>query len=95
MDHVYVVSVVVVLVGMLAVLKRVIVGPTLLDRLLGVNVIGTKTIVLLALIGFLAQRPGFFLDIALTYALINFIGVIAVLEFIRERADGVDNSPGE
>ncbi len=88
MDDVYVVSVVVVLVGMLAVLKRVIVGPTLLDRLLAVNVIGTKTIVLLVLIGFLAGRPGFFLDIALTYALINFVAVIAVLRHFEARFRG-------
>ena len=88
MDGVYVVSVVVVLVGMLAVLKRVIAGPTLLDRLLGVNVIGTKTIVLLALIGFLADRPGFFLDIALAYALINFVATIAVLRHFEARFRG-------
>lgn len=88
MDDVYVASVVVILVGMIAVLKRVIVGPTLLDRLLGVNVIGTKTIVLLALIGFLAQRPGYFLDIALTYALINFVATIAVLRYFEARFRG-------
>jgi len=87
-ETVYVISVVIIVLGMLAVLKRVIVGPTLLDRLLAVNVIGTKTIVLLALVGFLAQRPGFYLDIALTYALINFIGTIAVLRYFEARVSG-------
>lgn len=87
MEQVYIISVVVVLVGVLAVLKRVIAGPTLLDRILAVNVIGTKTIVLLALVGFLADRPGFYLDIALTYALINFIATIAVLRYFEARVE--------
>ena len=84
---IYASIVVVVLLGMLVVLRRVIVGPTLLDRILAVNVIGTKTIVLLALIGFERGRPGFFLDIALSYALINFIGTIAVLRIFEARLE--------
>lgn len=87
MSTVYVVSIVVILLGILAVLRRVIVGPTLLDRILAVNVIGTKTIVLLALLGFLRQRPGFFLDIALSYALINFIATVAVLRYFEARCN--------
>lgn len=80
-------AILVVLAGVLLVLYRVIVGATLHDRILAVNVIGTKTIVLLALIGFLYRRPGFFLDIALAYALINFIATIAVLRYMERRAD--------
>jgi len=83
---VYVATVTVVLVGVLVVLYRVITGPTMLDRILAVNVIGTKTIVLLALIGYVYERPGFFLDIALSYALINFIATIAVLRYLEDRA---------
>lgn len=74
---------VLVLIAALAVLYRVIVGPTALDRVMAVNVIGTKTIVLLALIGFIYGRPEMFLDIALVYALINFIATIAVLRYLE------------
>ncbi len=63
---------------------RAIIGPKIYDRVLAVNVIGTKTVVLLALIGFMYERP-YFLDIALVYALINFIATIA---FLKYRATG-------
>jgi multicomponent Na+:H+ antiporter subunit F len=62
------------------VLYRAIKGPRVYDRLLAVNVIGTKTVVLLALIGFMYERP-YFLDVALVYALINFIATIAFLKY--------------
>ncbi len=85
MHEVYLVIAISVLIGVLVLLKRVISGPTLMDRILAVNVIGTKTIVLLALVGFMAERPGFFLDIALAYALINFIATIAILKYLEAR----------
>ena len=87
MHDVYTASIIVILVGVLVVLKRVIQGPTLLDRILAVNVIGTKTIVLLALLGFLRDRAGFFLDIALAYGLINFIATVAVLRYFEARCE--------
>ncbi|MEM9056972.1 MAG: monovalent cation/H+ antiporter complex subunit F [Pseudomonadota bacterium] len=65
-------------------LVRALLGPTVHDRVLAVNMFGTKTVLLLAMIAFLIGRPDF-LDLALTYALINFIGVLAVLEFFRVR----------
>lgn len=80
------VSAVVILLAALAVLYRVIVGPTALDRVMAVNVIGTKTIVLLALIGFIYERPEMFLDIALVYALINFLATIAILRYLEALA---------
>ncbi|MCY4155926.1 MAG: monovalent cation/H+ antiporter complex subunit F [Gammaproteobacteria bacterium] len=64
---------------------RAILGPTLYDRVLAMNMFGTKTVLLLAVVAFLFGRPDF-LDLVLTYALINFIGVFAVLEFFRIRA---------
>lgn len=88
MQAFYIAASVIVLLGVLLVLKRVIAGPTIHDRILAVNVMGTKTIVLLALLGFLAGRPGFFLDIALAYALINFIATIAVLRYMERRHEG-------
>ena len=86
MDTALIAATVIVLAGVLLVLYRVIAGATLHDRVLAVNVIGTKTIVLLALAGFLYGRPGFFLDIAMAYALINFIATIAVLRYMERRA---------
>ncbi len=62
------------------VLYRAVKGPTVYDRVLAVNAIGTKTVVLIALIGFIYERPHF-LDIALVYALINFIATIAILKY--------------
>ncbi|WP_293550653.1 monovalent cation/H+ antiporter complex subunit F [Parvibaculum sp.] len=73
--------------AMLLVIIRSFVGPTLYDRILAVNSFGTLTVLLLGLLGFLTARPDF-LDIALLYALINFVGTIAVLKFIRYRALG-------
>ncbi len=73
------------LVTMGLALVRAILGPTLYDRVLAMNMFGTKTVLLLAVIAFLLGRPDF-LDLVLAYALINFIGVLAVLEFFRIRA---------
>ena len=70
------------MVVMAMALARAIVGPTVYDRILAVNMFGTKTVLIIALVGFLAGRPDF-LDISLLYALINFIGTIAVLKFLR------------
>jgi multicomponent Na+:H+ antiporter subunit F len=65
-------------------LIRAVLGPSVYDRVLAVNMFGTKTVLLLSVIAFLYGRPDF-LDLALAYALINFIGVFAVLEFFRNR----------
>jgi multicomponent Na+:H+ antiporter subunit F len=68
-------------------LARAFLGPTVYDRILAVNSFGTKTVLLIAALGFLAGRPDF-LDIALLYALVNFIGTLAVLKFVRYRTFG-------
>lgn len=57
-------------------------GPTVYDRILAVNMVGTLAVVLIAVLGFLMGRPEW-LDIALLYALINFLGTIAVSKFVR------------
>lgn len=64
------------------VLVRAIAGPTVYDRVLAVNVFGTKTVLLLAIMAFISGRLDV-LDIAIAYALINFIGVIAALRFFE------------
>ncbi len=69
-------------VGMTLAMIRALLGPTLYDRVLALNMFGTKTVLLIAVLGFLAGRPEF-LDLALVYALINFIGTIAVLKYFE------------
>ena len=71
-----------VLVAMVLVLVRALLGPTIYDRILALNSFGTKTVLIIAVYGFLSGRPDF-LDIALVYALINFAGTIAVLKYFE------------
>ena len=73
-----------VIATMALALARAVTGPTVYDRVLAVNMMTTKTTLLIALLGFLAGRPQF-LDIALAYALINFISVVAVLRLFGRR----------
>jgi multicomponent Na+:H+ antiporter subunit F len=70
------------IVAMLLALVRAFAGPTVYDRILAVNHVGTQTVLLIAVMGFLTGRPDF-LDISLLYALINFIATIAVLRYIK------------
>jgi multicomponent Na+:H+ antiporter subunit F len=66
-------------------LWAVMVRPGVLDRIIGVGVVGTKTTVLLGFVGVLFGRPQDFVDIVLTYALLNFIVVLAVAKYIVQR----------
>ena len=75
---------------MLMALIRAFAGPTFFDRVLAVNLFGTKTVLLISVLGFLFGRPEF-LDIALVYALMNFISVIALLRYV-EYSEGRDAS---
>ena len=81
----YYVVLVAILVTMALALIRALLGPSVYDRVLAVNVFGTKTVLLLSVIAFLYGRPDF-LDLALAYALINFIGVLAVLMYFQSRS---------
>ena len=74
-----------ILVAMVLSLFRSFAGPTLYDRILAVNVFGTKTVLLIAVVGFLMRRPEF-LDIVMVYALMNFISVIGILRFFEYTA---------
>ncbi|WP_339641535.1 monovalent cation/H+ antiporter complex subunit F [uncultured Porticoccus sp.] len=71
-----------ILVVMVMAIVRALLGPTIYDRILAVNLFGTKTVLLIAVIGFLFGRPDF-LDIALVYALINFISIVGVLRYFE------------
>lgn len=74
-----------VLVTMTLALVRAMRGPTVFDRILAVNMFGTKTVLFISVLGFLLGRPDF-LDLALVYALMNFIGVVAILRYYQARA---------
>ena len=74
-----------ILVTMVLALVRALRGPTVYDRVLAVNMFGTKTVLLLSVIAFLFGRPDF-LDLALAYALINLVGILAVLEFFQNNS---------
>ncbi len=71
-----------ILITMGLALIRAIKGPSIYDRILAVNMFGTKTVLIIAVLGFLMGRPDF-MDIALVYALINFVGTIAVLKVLK------------
>ncbi len=64
---------------------RSLIGPTVLDRLVGVNAIGSKTIVMLILIGLIYKRVDMFVDIALAYAMLNFIAVLAASRYFQKQ----------
>ncbi len=86
-----------ILVTMAMALVRAIRGPSVYDRVLAVNMFGTKTALLLSVVAFLFGRPDF-LDLALAYAMINLVGILAVLEFFQNRAAAPasnDSSSGE
>jgi multicomponent Na+:H+ antiporter subunit F len=70
------------LASLVLLLARAVIGPTVFDRLLGANTIGTLAVMLLATIGFLTGRPDF-LDLAIVYGLLNIVGTIAVLKFFQ------------
>ena len=78
----FAVAAIALLVVMAMALLRAYLGPTLYDRILAVNNFGTKTVLLIAVMDFLSGRPDF-LDIAIVYALINFISIIGVLRFFE------------
>lgn len=76
--------------GLIAVnIHRVVVGPTIHDRLVGVNVVGVNAVLLLVLLGVLFDRLDMFVDLAIVYALLSFVGLIAVAKYL-EQAGRVD-----
>ncbi len=72
-------------VAMTLSLYRVLRGPTIFDRLAGLGLIGTKTIVLLVLLGFLTDRVEIFVDITLAYGLISFIGSVVLAKYFEQK----------
>ncbi len=69
-----------ILITMSLAMIRAVFGPTVFDRVLALNMFGTKTVLLICVIGFISERTDF-LDLALLYSLMNFIGMVALLRF--------------
>jgi multicomponent Na+:H+ antiporter subunit F len=69
-----------VLVTMSLALIRAMLGPTVFDRVLALNMFGTKTVLFICVVGFMTNRTDF-LDLALLYSLMNFVGMVALLRF--------------
>ncbi len=92
----FAVATIAIMIAMVLVLVRLYLGPSVYDRVIAVNSFGTHTVLLIGALGFLNGRPDF-LDIALLYALINFVGTIAILKFFRYRkiGDAAQDDQGE
>ncbi len=85
MDQVFLYTSLILCLIMVLSLYRALFGPSVLDRLIGVNAIGSKTTVLLVLVGLLFHRVDMFVDIALAYALLNFVAVLAASRYFLKR----------
>ena len=103
MDGFFQAAGVVMMLLMIPVFYRMVVGPTAIDRIVAANIIGTKTAVLLVVIGMLFKDVGMFVDFALAYALLNFIGSLAAARYFArtrpatapEAVDASQPEPGE
>ena len=76
----------VILLAVSLCLYRAIRGPAIIDRIIGVNVIGTKTIAVIVLTGYIFDRVEFFVDIAVVYGLINFMGALALSKYFERKS---------
>lgn len=83
MSWVYLATAIALLIGLFIILIRAIIGPTVYDRILATNAIGTKTILFVTLLGYISGRTEF-IDMAIVYALITFITTIAILKFAEK-----------
>jgi multicomponent Na+:H+ antiporter subunit F len=93
MDNVFLISGLYLAFLMALSLYRPLFGPTVVDRMIGVNAIGSKTTVLLILIGLIFHRVDMFVDIALAYAMLNFIAVLAASRYFQKRKGLYDEAP--
>lgn len=84
MDKLFLYSSIILIVLMIILVYRIIMGPTVIDRIVAVNVIGTKSIVLLVMMGILFERADMFVDIAIGYGLLNFIASLAAAKYFRK-----------
>ena len=84
MDNLFLYAAILLIVLIILLLYRIIIGPTVIDRILAVNVIGTKSIVILVLMGIIFKRIEMFVDIAIGYGLLNFIASLAAAKYFKK-----------
>ncbi len=94
-NHALVIYGCVLIAFMLPLLYRAVVGPTTIDRMIGVNIIGTKTTILLLVVGLIFERLDMFIDLALTYALLNFLASLAAARLLERMGIADDGTSGE
>ena len=75
-----------ILITMVLALIRAFAGPSAYDRMLAANMFGTKTVMLIAVVGYTSDWPSF-IDVALLYAMVNFVGTIAIMRFFEYGED--------
>ncbi len=92
MNAVLIATTLAVFLTMALALVRALRGPTLYDRIVAVNVFGTKTVLAVALITFVTGHADL-IDVALVYALINFIAIVTVLKLVKTRDLASDDGP--
>ncbi len=80
----YIVAAMAIMTTMALAVARAVLGPTVFDRILAINMFGTKSVLLVAVFAFISGRPDV-LDIALLYSLLNFLGVVAALRLVEQR----------
>ena len=90
----FTIAAIAILIALALAAVRAILGPTMFDRVLAGNTVGTLAILLLAVVGFLTGRPEW-LDIGLTYGLLNLIGTLAVLKYFRHGDLAYDDEGGK
>lgn len=76
-----------ILLLFVASLYRIAVGPTIFDRAIGAGLLGTNAVLMLVLIGVLYERVDMFVDLALTYGMLNFIGVVALAKYFERNRE--------
>jgi len=91
MPQIFVALAIAIGILMLPPLYRVVVGPTFYDRVVGASLIGTNGMILLVMLGFVYERIDMFVDLAIVYSLLNFIGVIATGKYMERHRKRPDN----
>ena len=91
MHNLFLIASIIMIGLMLMLVYRIIMGPTVIDRIVAVNVIGTKSIVLLVLMGVIFNRLGMFVDIAIGYGLLNFIASLAAAKYFKKHKELTPN----
>jgi len=85
MEYIFLVSGVLISLTMMLCLYRAALGPNIYNRIASICIIGTKTIVLISIIGHIFGRPSIYVDISLLYAIINFIGILIMAKYLEGR----------